>query len=165
MGSMTGEIKRHLRLTSTEERFNRSRRSLRLDFGSRDYRPREMERVWQRARATWGNRAEVLGGGEGHGAREWDDFSCLFIPFGGGSGRWKQRMSRELGVGEMREIACGRECERGEEVNRLRAETGREELPFGSEWGREQELMPKRVQFNHERGKTASRWVRTGVGC
>jgi len=74
-------------------------------------------------------------------------------------------MSRGLDVEEMREIAYGRCCERWEEVNRLKAETGMQEFPFRSEWGREQELMPKRVQFNHERGKTASRWVRTGVGC
>ena len=53
-GSMAGEIKRHLRLTSTEERFNRSRRSLRLDFLSRDYRPREMERVWQKGQGNVG---------------------------------------------------------------------------------------------------------------
>ena len=71
-------------------------------------------------------RAEVLGGGEGHGAREWDDVSCLPIPFWGRSSRWKQRMSRGLDVGEIRQIpvAYGRECERCEEVNRSRGRDG-----------------------------------------
>ena len=69
----------------------------------------------KRARATWVNRAEVLGGGEGHGAREWDDVSCLPIPLWGRSSRWKQRMSRGLDVGEIRQIpvAYGRYGEGG----------------------------------------------------
>jgi len=53
-GTMTGEIKRHLRLTSTEKRFNRSRWSLRRDFESTGYRPREMERVWQKGQGNVG---------------------------------------------------------------------------------------------------------------
>ena len=80
--------------------------------------------------------------------------------FGDRSSRWKQRMSRGSNVGEMRGI----DCERWEEVNRLRAEMGRE-LLFRFEWETEQELMPKRVHFNCETVMMVSRWVRTGVVC